>query len=231
MELKGSEQMCDSLHEIFNALPRYTWESISDIPFNSGVYIVFEKGEKYESADRIVRVGTHVGDGRLKKRLTSHFVKENKDRSIFRKNVGKAMLNKDGDPYLKNWSLNSAKKENAACIGQNKQAEIEKRVSEYMRSAFSFAVFSVEDKDERLRLEEGIIATLNSCEKFGPGPEWKGLYSPEKKIRTSGMWLKQGLNGTPLSDRELLRLKELCSDSCTDGNALRKSETILHGGN
>ena len=210
MELKGSEQMCDSLHEIFNALPRYTWESISDIPFNSGVYIVFEKGEKYDGFDRVVRVGTHVGDGRLKKRLNSHFVKENKDRSIFRKNVGKAMLNKDGDPYLKVWSLNSAKKEIAARIDQSRQTEIEKRVSEYMRSAFSFAVFSVEDKDERLRLEEGIIATLNSCEKFGPGPEWKGLYSPEKKIRTSGMWLKQGLNGTPLSDNELLRLRECC---------------------
>ena len=203
-------QMCDSLHEIFNALPRYTWECISDIPFDSGVYIVFEKGEKYEGADRIVRVGTHVGDGRLKKRLNSHFVKENKDRSIFRKNVGKAMLNKDGDSYLKAWSLNNSKKENAACIDQNKQTENEKRVSEYMRSAFSFAVLEVEDKDERLRLEEGIIATLNSCEKFGPSPKWKGLFSTEEKIRTSGMWLKQGLNGTPLSDKELLRIRELC---------------------
>ena len=202
--------MCDSLHEIFNALPRYTWESISDIPFNSGVYIVFEKGEKYEDVDRIVRVGTHIGDGRLKKRLNCHFVNEKKDRSIFRKNVGKAMLNKDGDAYLEAWSLNSAKKENAASIDRMKQAEIEKRVSEYMRSAFSFAVFSVADRDERLRLEEGIIATLNSCVKFGPGPEWNGLYSPEEKIRTSGMWLKQGLNGTPLSDKELLRIKELC---------------------
>lgn len=209
MELNGSEQMCDSLHEIFNALPRYTWENISEIPFNSGIYIIFEKGEKYNDFDRIVRVGTHVGDGRLKKRLNSHFVKEDKDRSIFRKNVGKAMLNKDGDPYLEVWSLNSAKKENAACIDQNRQVEIEKCVSEYMRSAFSFAVFEVEDKYERLRFEEGIIATLNSCEKFAPGPEWRGLYSTEKSIRASGMWLKQGLNGRPLSDNELLRIEEL----------------------
>jgi len=32
-------------------------------------------------------------------RLLQHFVMENKDRSIFRKNIGRALLARAGDPY------------------------------------------------------------------------------------------------------------------------------------
>lgn len=40
---------------------------------------MFERGEKYGYFDRIVRIGTHRSDGRLKNRLKDHFPKENKD--------------------------------------------------------------------------------------------------------------------------------------------------------
>ena len=34
-----------------------------------------------------------------------HFVKESKDRSIFRKNIGRALLHKAADPFLAEWEL------------------------------------------------------------------------------------------------------------------------------
>ena len=65
--------------------------------------IQFERGEECHAGNRIVRVGTHTGDGQLRSRMLQHFVNENKDRSIFRKNIGRALLNRDGDPYLSEW--------------------------------------------------------------------------------------------------------------------------------
>jgi hypothetical protein len=49
---------------------------------------MFEAGESGHGTDRIVYVGTHTGPGNLPARLAEHFVRENKDRSIFRGNIG-----------------------------------------------------------------------------------------------------------------------------------------------
>jgi hypothetical protein len=64
----------------------------------NGIYVLFERGEECHDGGRIVRVGTHTGDGQLRSRMLQHFVNENKDRSIFRKNIGRALLNRDRDP-------------------------------------------------------------------------------------------------------------------------------------
>jgi hypothetical protein len=207
----GNQTICDKLHELFLSLPRYNWETISNIKFTNGIYIVFEKGEVYKGKERIVRVGTHKSDGRLKERLRDHFLKENKDGSIFRKNIGKAMLNRDGDAYLQIWSLDTSKIENQSFVDWDKQKQIEKRVSEYMRRAFSIVVFQVDSKDERLRFEEGIISSLNYEPTFIASPKWNGHYSTEFEIRESGMWLKQGLNGQVLTDDDFEVIENLCS--------------------
>lgn len=201
---------CDRLHELFCAMPRYTWEQISQIPFTNGIYIIFEKGEQYHGMERIVRVGTHTSADRLKTRLFDHFVRENHDGSIFRKNVGKAILNAYRDPYLATWAMDTSKPENRNLLDKEKNADTERRVSKYLRENFSFTVFQVMDKDERLRMEEAIIATLNAEPTFAPGSKWAGLYSPETEIRESGLWLKQGLNGKPITDVEYERLLVLC---------------------
>ena len=103
------------LHRLFNDMPMFCWNMIGKIGFDNGIYIVFEEGETYNNMNRVVRVGTHDKDGRLRKRLKDHYVHANKDGSVFRKNVGKAILNRDHDPYLKIWSMNSSKK--SAMIG------------------------------------------------------------------------------------------------------------------
>lgn len=53
-----------------------------EIP-NNGIYILFEKGETGHLTNRIVKIGSHTGVNQLPARLNQHFIKENKDRSIF----------------------------------------------------------------------------------------------------------------------------------------------------
>lgn len=202
--------MCMRLHTLFNEMPRYTWEQIDAIPFSDGIYIVFETGERYHDCDRIVRVGTHTSPDRLKRRLKDHFLNENHDGSIFRKNIGKAILNAHHDDYLPIWTMNTSRLENQRYMDKQKNADTERRVSEYMRKSFTFTAFPVVERDQRLRLEEAIISTLNHSPDFGPSVKWSGNHSPETEIRTSGMWLKQGLDAKMLTEQEYSIIKNCC---------------------
>ena len=222
--------MCGRLHELFNAMPRFRWDTIDNVRFNSGIYIAFEDGEKYYHLDRIVRVGTHKSEGRLKGRLKDHFLRENKDGSIFRKNIGRAILNKNNHPYLSAWNMNTSKPDIVMQMGNRYdpvfQKKLEQQISSHMRRHFSFVCFPVAAEAERLRLEEGIIATLNSAPDFFSSFEWRGRYSPEWEIAQSGMWLKEGLNGTPLSEDEYAKIKLYCSDA---GTVLTKTAKTAKG--
>jgi len=204
--------MCAQIHTLFNSLPRYNWEQISDIPFQNGIYIVFENGERYHGMSRIVRVGTHRSEGRLKQRMKDHFIRENHDGSIFRKNIGKAILNAHHDPYLSIWTLDTSKPENARYLDPQKNADTEHRVSEYLRKAITFTAFPVEKREQRMRLEEAIISTLNHTNDFRSSDQWTGKYSPEIEIRNSGLWLKQGLDAQPLTQEEF-KMIQLFSDA------------------
>lgn len=200
---------CYKLHKLFNSMPRFKWDTINEIGFNSGIYIVFETGETYLGMDRIVRVGTHKKDGRLLGRLKDHFYKENNDSSIFRKNIGRAILNKNKHPYLSVWTKSSSRDDSNFNFAI--QEKIEKQVTKYMRDSFSFTCIPVEINTERSRLEMGIIATLNKDIDFVASPNWRGKYSPEYEISQSGMWLKEGLDDIPLSDNEYKRIEYLCN--------------------
>ena len=196
--------VCDHLHALFNSMRRYTIQEIHSVPFDNGIYIVFEKGETYLNAHRIVRVGTHTSSNRLRQRLKDHFIRENKDGSIFRKNVGKAILTQQGSEYLDTWTLDTSKSENRKRVDPEIQATLEREVSRYFEQNMSFVVFPVEDQQQRLRIEEGIISSLNLAPDFKPNKNWLGSASPEEEIRDSGLWLKRGLMASPLTDRELL---------------------------
>ncbi|WP_406041938.1 hypothetical protein [Succinimonas sp.] len=217
--MTGDSAAADQLHQIFNSLPVYSWQTIKDVPFKDGIYIVFEKGETYKGLPRIVRVGTHTSPGRLKQRLRSHFLSEHHNSSIFRKNIGKVLLNQDHDSYLAIWTLDTSKAKNAGKADKSKEAEIEHRVSAYMREAFTFCVFPVANKEERLRLEAAIIAALHQADDFKASPAWLGRDSPEEIIRECGMWLKQGLTANPLTRDEMERLAELTASSKGQGDS------------
>jgi hypothetical protein len=203
---------CQILHQWFHSMPKFRFPfDEKDIPLN-GIYILFEKGEFAHSTNRIVRIGTNTGNNQLRSRLQQHFIKENKDRSIFRKNIGRALLNRDKDTFLKKWELDLTPKKSrnahSSRIDFDKQKEIEKRVTKYMQENFSFVVFEINDKEKRLEIESKIISTVSSCEECKPSKNWLGLFSPKEKIRKSGLWLVNELWKTPLSDEDMIELKE-----------------------
>jgi hypothetical protein len=178
-------EKCKLLHQLFNNLERTNFPfDEKKIPLN-GIYILFEKGEIAHNIDRIVRIGTHTGKDQLRSRLKQHFINENKDRSIFRKNIGRALLKKDKDSFIEQWEIdltsNKVKEEYFAYIDSEKQKEIEKRVSQYIQANFSFVVFEVEEPRKRLELESKIISTVSLCNECKSSSEWLGLFSPKEK--------------------------------------------------
>lgn len=203
-------EMCARLHRLFQRQPllRFPIDDTA-IPPN-GIYILFETGEVAHGAHRIVRVGTHTGNDQLRSRLRQHFVKEHKDRSIFRKNIGRALLNRDNDPFLAQWEIDlttsGAKKRYGPTMDFARQAKIERQVTERIQEFFQFAVFGVEDKATRLKLESMIISTISRCDECGPSQQWLGLHSPKSKIRESGLWLVNELYRSPLSESEYIEL-------------------------
>jgi len=206
-------EICKELHVLFNRHERFEFPfDKSEIPKN-GIYVLFEAGEKAHGGDRIVRVGTHTGENQLRSRLKQHYVIENKDRSIFRKNMGRAILNRENNSFLTqwNWDLTTrvAKDRYEHLMDWDKQKETEKKVSYYIQGKLSFVVFEVKNKRERLTLESKIISTLSWCSECRPSDSWLGLHSPKKKIRQSGLWLANELYKEPLSREEFEGLKDL----------------------
>ena len=206
--------ICERLHKIFNECERCHFPSDqSSIPKN-GIYILFEKGERaHGDHDRIVRIGTHTGESNLPKRLTEHFLHENKDRSIFRKNIGRALLNKQNDSFLEQWELDltttAAKLLNFGKIDFKRLSEVEKNVSAFILNTFTFCVFPVDDKQARLTFERRIIATVNQCNTCRPSNVWLGNHSPKHQIRQSGLWLIQGLKGCIMDYDDLEMLEKM----------------------
>ncbi len=208
--LKEVKSVSYELHQLFNSLLRVQHPfKQAQIPMN-GIYIMFEEGEKYQGMDRIVRVGINISQNRLRGRIRDHFF-ENKDKSIFRKNIGQAILNRDNDEYLNIWSYNPKMKDPPILekADPDYQFMIEKRVSEYIRKSISFVFIPVEAKSDRLRFENAIVATLNKDPLFNPGITWLGRHSPKPEIRTSGLWLVQGLNGLPITAKEFEHIKKM----------------------
>ncbi len=201
------ENLCEKLHHLVMKGKRFDFSAgYSDIPKN-GIYVLFEKDEVAHGCDRIVRIGTHTGDGQLKNRIGQHFENENKNRSIFRKNIGRCFLKQDNDPYLDIWELDTTTKAKkdlyAPIIDREFEKKIEKRISEYIQTNFSFILFKVPTKEERLYFEARLIGTVSRCEECKPSDKWLGLYSSKDKIKKSGLWNVMELYSTPLTEEEL----------------------------
>lgn len=204
-------EFCATLHLLSNTRHRFRFPfDDHDLPLN-GIYILFEVGEYAHGADRIVRVGTHTGDNRLRARLCEHYVKENKDRSIFRKNIGRALLSQAGDAFLEQWNWSLTKREDKikyeSLLDARKQIEIERQVTDYIRAHFSFAVFAISGRSRRQSLESKIISTVSCCGECRPSSHWLGLSSPISGIRESGLWQVAHLYGESLSADELRILR------------------------
>lgn len=205
--------VCKQLHEILNTGKRFNFSiDYDEIPEN-GIYVMFEKGEKAHGVDRIVRIGTHSGDKQLRSRIYQHFELENKNRSIFRKNIGRCILNQSHHPYLSTWELDTTSRKNKEAyshlINREFERKIEKEISAYIQANFSFAILEVPTKADRLLYESRLIGTVSNCCDCAPSESWFGYNSPVEKIRKSGLWQVMELYAEPLNADELEHVKSM----------------------
>jgi len=84
----------------------------------------------------------------------------------------------------------------------------EKEVNKILREKFSFRYVIVDDKYERLELEERLIATLAEVSLNYASPTWLGHYSPNVEIRESGLWNVQYVHSNRHMEQEHLRRLE-----------------------
>lgn len=203
------EPICSSLHSLVRSLPRHTFPPSGQVRDGDGIYLVFEVGEVGHGGERVVRVGSHTGAGNLFARLREH-VTANKDRSIFRKNIGRAILSRAGDPFLDDWDLDLTSNANrlkfAGRVDSAKQTAVEAQVTNYVKEKMTFTVIPMPDPKTALSLERLIIGTLSACGECKASPDWLGSRSPKAKIRESGLWQEQHLYTEGLSTDDLLFL-------------------------
>jgi hypothetical protein len=200
-------EACRRIHERAHTSRRFSFPPDAAPVPSDGIYLVFEEGQRAHGGERIVMVGTHRGVGQLPGRLAEHYVNENKDRSIFRKNIGRALLARHQDPFLEHWDLDLTSRANRdrfeALVDMDRQAAVERSVSDYIRAAFSFVTIGEPDPEERLALKNALIGTVFACRDCGPSNEWLGRHSPKAKIRDSGLWQEQGIGTRPLSSGDV----------------------------
>jgi hypothetical protein len=171
---------------------------------------------------RIVRIGMHM-EGNFSSRISEHFLLNDaaktmnftisnpkpSDRSIFRKNIGRALLNKENDYYQKMWDIDFMTRENCNNYGImrniQKEKDIESAITRILREKFSFRFIPLEGQVKRigrLAIESKLIGTIASCNLCKASDNWLGKYSPIPQIRNGKLWLSQHLDSPGLSKQE-----------------------------
>ena len=207
----------DYIHEYFNNQKRYLFpydrKNLKELTDSNGLYVLFEKGEKYNGFDRIVRIGSHDGNDRLIKRLGNHFNSKKHRSSVFRKHIGRCFLNIAEDKYLEHWNRPFKSKVEKEFHKEFVDLEYEKlyeeKVTEHIQRNLTFAIIpKIYDKLKRDRIEEGLISSLNQSEKKISSDNWLGNFHPDKRIQNAKIWNIEYLKHRPLSLKEFKELIE-----------------------
>lgn len=200
----------ESVYQSINRLPRCGYQTPrGELPRN-GIYLFFERGEaalcNEVLVDRVVRVGTHRGDGRFPRRIREHYgavhsFSGNKNGSVFRRHVGGALLRQANpdDPRLLDWVPQ----------GGRSYREVEEQVSRHLRDNFTFVCFQVDTAEERLGLEAALISLFAKCPVGQPSAGWLGRSAVSPAIQRSGQWNTQELDAIPLTPDQFQRLDQL----------------------
>ena len=211
---------CKWLHEQLEDLPMLKYPFHTESLPRNGIYFFYEDGEAWGHGGdkpRIVQIGTHK-EGNFRSRISEHFLIDDakmdfesggaapKDRSIFRKNIGRALLNKNNDDYLRIWEIDFTLKDNRAKYSSERSIEKEKlveaEITKMLRDRFSLKFIILESQAERMGntgLKSRLIGTVANCECCKPSDNWIGKHSPVEKIRTHGLWLVQHLGSSGIT--------------------------------
>jgi len=80
--------------------------------------------------------------GNLPGRIREQLYTPNKDRSIFRKHVGRCLLNRNKDPFLAQWEIDLtptvSRNQDGDRFDRDRLQEVEAEVTRYMVDSFSF---------------------------------------------------------------------------------------------
>ena len=174
--------ICRWRHKRLECLPLIQFPFELDQLPDNGIYCFYERGEIWGHGGltpRIVRIGTHK-NGNFRSRISEHYLRVDakmkfdetkpapKDRSIFRKNLGRALLNKNKDKYLKLWEVDFTTSANRAKYRHQRdiahEMMIERKITDLIRDRFSFRFVSV--PDERVRIGNSGLerALIGTCE-------------------------------------------------------------------
>ncbi|HET7284966.1 MAG TPA: hypothetical protein VFI70_09800 [Nitrososphaeraceae archaeon] len=227
-------QRCKWLHENIENLPsiRYPF-TLQKLPHN-GIYFFYEEGENSNHSDklweeegatdnfkpRIVRIGTHR-ENNFRSRIAEHFLLDESkmnftianskpsDRSIFRKNIGRALLHRKNDYYQKMWEIDFTSKHNRIDRGImrniEKEKQVESEITKLLRDNFYFRYISFEGQARRigtLGIESKLIGTVASCKWCRPSNKWLGKDSPIPEIASGKLWLSQHLTASGLTEQD-----------------------------
>lgn len=201
--ITAPQTLIETLYSLINSLRVYDYSyEPSELPEN-GIYFFYEEGEKCEVCgdvmDRIVRIGTHTSDNRFRDRIRNHY-RGNKNSSVFRTHVGSAIIKKNGLPNI---DINEWMKH----MSPTSQT-VENLIDETFKGKFRFRCISIPSKDERIDLEERLIASLSRWN-YPPSDQWLGHFAEEQEIRKHGLWNVQQINSqNTLNDQCLAVLKE-----------------------
>ncbi|MFX0209688.1 MAG: hypothetical protein ACFFDT_27150 [Candidatus Hodarchaeota archaeon] len=90
--------------------------------------------------------------------------------------------------------------------------DIEALIDEKLRKRFSFRRVRVDIEEERVDLEERLIASLAIYSCFQCSKNWLGRFAASDNIRIFGLWNEKHLeSNNVMTLKHLLRLEELVS--------------------
>ena len=144
-------ELCEWLHGQLEQLPSVKFPfRLEQLPRN-GIYFFYENNEIWGhngNKPRVVRIGTHR-DGNFRSRIKEHYLLEESkmkfdrknskpsDRSIFRKNIGRTILNRDKDDYIQIWEIDFTSRRNRELLGYkrniDKERSIESTITKILR--------------------------------------------------------------------------------------------------
>jgi len=211
------EPLYDYIHQFFNDQTRFEFpydnKEIKQITDSNGIYVLFEKGEKYLGMDRIVRIGSHDGKDRLVKRLGNHFKSKNQRRSVFRKHIGRSFLNQSEDDYIDSWNKPfksiDDKLKYKDLVDREYESKYEEMITDHIQSNMTFTLIpKIYNKEIRHRIESGLIASLNQSDSKSSSKSWIGNFHPDSRIRNSKLWNIEYLKDPPLTMDEFKLLIE-----------------------
>ena len=206
------EEICETVHKELDRLPLRKGKPGYNVPKNE-LYFWYEEGEIHQTGgQRITRVGTHRKTNRLYARINEHFGSVPREGSVFRKHLGGALmrLNEEPEPEVEVWYR---KRKGNPRFNDPKFRNYEKQVTDQAEVG-SYRVLKVGDLNERLQLEEKLIALFSHCKHCRPSENWLGNYAYRKEIHDSGLWnVDHVCSLDEFTQSDLPRLKQLIDET------------------